>query len=157
MVVNYILPIKVSNEKKIVFHIFIRNEVTGNSIRKIKILLRKIIVPPFSLHKHLPESLSKAMVACMVMETDALTYGTAFKHHRHWWHDSGNKIIIKSGQCRRVSSNKSGGGVVDVGEWECSVLLPSDPFQGVLSLRFKSTTVHLLYDLVFVFVEGEGI
>ena len=87
-----VLPIKVSS-KKIVFHIFIGNEVTRNSIGKIKIVLRGdyIVV---AVHKHFPESLCKAIVACMLMETDALADRTAFKHHSDWGDEAGNKIII---------------------------------------------------------------
>ena len=77
-----LLPIKVSSEKKIVFHVFIGNKVTRNSIGKIKLVLRgdSIFV---SVHKHLPESLCKAMIASMLMETDALADRTAFKRHSH--------------------------------------------------------------------------
>lgn len=89
----YVLPIEVAGKEKIIFHVFIGNEVTGNSIRKIEIIFRSvsIFVP---VHKHLTQSLGQTLVAGMLMKTDALADWTTLKHHCHWRDNFWYRIVV---------------------------------------------------------------
>ena len=93
----YVLPIKVAGEEKIVFHVLVGNEVAGNSVGQIELVVASSSadVGAAAVDEHLAESPGEALVAGVAVEADAVADRAALEHDGNRRHHGGDEVIVR--------------------------------------------------------------